>query len=61
LIKSMMANVHAAIQHVKAAAEQLPRLDRWRALGAYSASASSVRSACQPHRRCSRHPGNCCL
>jgi hypothetical protein len=28
LIKSMIANVHAAIQHVKAAAEQLPRLDR---------------------------------
>jgi hypothetical protein len=32
LIKSMIANVHAAIQHVKAAAEQLPKLDRWRAL-----------------------------
>ena len=35
LIKSMIANVHAAIQHVKAAAEQLPKLDRWRALLAY--------------------------
>jgi len=35
LIKSMIANVHAAIRHVKAAAEQLPRLDRWRALLAY--------------------------
>jgi hypothetical protein len=32
LIKSMIANVHAAIQHVKAAAEQLPRLDRWKTL-----------------------------
>jgi hypothetical protein len=32
LIKSMIANVHAAIQHVKAAAEQLPRLDRWKIL-----------------------------
>ena len=32
LIKSMIANVHAAIQHVKAAAEQLPKLDRWRTL-----------------------------
>ena len=31
-IKSMIANVHAAIQHVKAAAEQLPKLDRWRTL-----------------------------
>ena len=31
----MIANVHAAIQHVKAAAEQLPGLDRWRALLAY--------------------------
>lgn len=35
LIKSMIANVQAAIQHVKAAAEQLPKLDRWRALLAY--------------------------
>ena len=35
LIKSMIANVHAAIQHVQAAAEQLPKLDRWRALLAY--------------------------
>jgi hypothetical protein len=35
LIKSMIANVHAAIQHVKAAAEQLPKLDRWRVLLAY--------------------------
>jgi hypothetical protein len=32
LIKTMIANVHAAIRHVKAAAEQLPRLDRWRTL-----------------------------
>jgi hypothetical protein len=35
LIKSMIANVHAAIQHVKAAAEQLPKIDRWRTLLAY--------------------------
>jgi len=35
LIKSMIANVQAAIRHVKNAAEQLPRLDRWRALVAY--------------------------
>jgi hypothetical protein len=35
LIKSMIANVHAAIQHVKAAAEQLPRIDRWATLLAY--------------------------
>ncbi|MDE2394121.1 MAG: IS1380 family transposase [Burkholderiales bacterium] len=35
LIKSMIANVHAAIQHVKAVAEQLPKVDRWRALLAY--------------------------
>jgi hypothetical protein len=32
LIKSMVANVHAAIRHVKAAAEQLARHDRWRVL-----------------------------
>lgn len=35
LIKSMIANVHAAIQHVRRAAEQLPTIDRWRALLAY--------------------------
>jgi hypothetical protein len=35
LIKSMIANVHAAIRHVKAAAEQLPKLDRWATLLAY--------------------------
>lgn len=35
LIKRMIANVQAAIRHVKAAAEQLPKLDRWQALLAY--------------------------
>jgi len=35
LIKSMIANVHAAIRHVRAAAEQLPELDRWKALLEY--------------------------
>jgi hypothetical protein len=32
LIKFMAANVQAAIQHVKAAAEQLPKLGRWATL-----------------------------
>jgi Transposase DDE domain group 1 len=32
LIKSMIANVHAAIRHVRSAAEQLPGLDRWSTL-----------------------------
>ena len=35
LIKSMIANVHAAIRHVRAAAEQLPGLDRWKVLLEY--------------------------
>ena len=35
LIKSMIANVRAAIAHVKATAEQLPGPQRWRALLAY--------------------------
>jgi hypothetical protein len=35
LIKSMIANVQAAIRHVRAAAEQLPKIDRWRELLAY--------------------------
>lgn len=34
LIKSMIANVDAAIQHVKAAAQQLPKIDRWQVLPA---------------------------
>ncbi len=32
LIKSMIANVHEAISYIRRAAEQLPKLDRWRAL-----------------------------
>ena len=35
LIKSMIANVHAAISYVRRAAEQLPKLDHWRALVGY--------------------------
>jgi len=35
LIKSMIANVHAAIAHVRRAAEQLPGIDRWAELLAY--------------------------
>lgn len=35
LIKSMIANVHAAIKHVRQAAEQLPKIDRWATLLAY--------------------------
>ena len=35
LIKSMIANVRAAISHVRRAAEQLPKLDRWAALLVY--------------------------
>ena len=35
LIKSTIANVHAALSHARRAAKQLPKLDRWRALVAY--------------------------
>ena len=35
LIKSKIANVHAATSHARRAAKQLPKLDRWRALVAY--------------------------
>jgi hypothetical protein len=35
LIKSMIANVHAAIQHVRKTAEQLPKIDRWATLLGY--------------------------
>ena len=32
LIKSMITNIHAALQHVRRAAEQLPKLDCWAVL-----------------------------
>ena len=35
LIKSMIANVHAAIGHARRAAEQLPSIDRWATLLGY--------------------------
>jgi len=35
LIKSMIANVHAAIRFVRNAAEQLPNLDRWATMLSY--------------------------
>jgi len=35
LIKSMIANVHAAIRHVRSAAEQLPTVDRWATMLGY--------------------------
>jgi hypothetical protein len=35
LIKSMIANVHAAIRYVRSAAEQLPKIDRWATLLGY--------------------------
>ena len=35
LIKSMVANVQAAISHVRRAAEQLPKINRWATLLAY--------------------------
>ena len=35
LIKTMIANVQAAIRHVRRAAEQLPKLDRWATLLGY--------------------------
>src|SRR5712691_1571053 len=35
LIKSMVANVQAAISHVRRAAQQLPKIDRWATLLAY--------------------------
>ena len=35
LIKSMIANVHAAIRYVRTAAEQLPKIDRWATMLSY--------------------------
>jgi hypothetical protein len=35
LIKSMIANVHAAVRHVRGVAEQFPKVDRWATLLAY--------------------------
>ena len=35
IIKSMIANIHGAIRHVRRAAEQLPEIDRWATLLGY--------------------------
>lgn len=35
LIKTMIANIQAAIAHVRRAAQQLPKIDRWRVLLGY--------------------------
>ena len=35
LLKSLIANIHAALQHVKAAAEQIKTTDRWAVLLRY--------------------------
>ena len=35
LLKSLIANIHAALQHVKAAAEQIKTKDRWALLLRY--------------------------
>jgi hypothetical protein len=35
LLKSLIANIHAALQHVKAAAEQFKSVDRWATLLRY--------------------------
>jgi hypothetical protein len=35
LIKTMIANAQLAIDYVKRAAEQLPKIDRWRVLLGY--------------------------
>jgi hypothetical protein len=48
LIKSMIANVQAAVRHVRRAAEQLPSLDRWRALLAYICSKIVSHNPLQP-------------
>ncbi|TCU88888.1 hypothetical protein, partial [Roseateles saccharophilus] len=34
-IKALIVNIRAALQHVKAIAEQLPRVDRWATLVRY--------------------------
>lgn len=31
-IKALVANIHAALEHVKTIAEQLPKVDRWATL-----------------------------
>jgi hypothetical protein len=61
LIKSMIANVHAAIQHVRAAAQQLPKLDRWRALLAYICQRIVGQIGLPVPPPTLSAPGNCCF
>jgi len=60
LIKSMIANVHAAIRFRQNAAEQLPKLDRWATmLELHLASESSVKRPSRSRPRHSPGRGNC--
>ena len=59
LIKSMIANVDAAISYVRRAAEQLPRLDRWRALVGCICQRIVGQVALPTRLRRSPRPGSC--
>ena len=59
LIKSMIANVRAAIGHIKEAAEQLPKIDRWATLLAYICQRIVGNNPCRPRPQRLNGRGNC--
>jgi hypothetical protein len=62
VLKRLIANIGAALQHVKAAAEQFKDLDRWGCLLRYISDRSGHRTRHRAHqgrRRGCRRRGNC--
>lgn len=59
ILKRLIANIGAALQHVKAAAEQCKDLDRWACLLRSSATASPPASDRPSRRQGCRGLGNC--
>ncbi len=59
VLKRLIVNIRAALQHVKAAAEQFEGLDRWEACCATSATGSHPSSGRQGTRRGCQQRGDC--
>lgn len=56
-IKTLVANIHAVLQHVKATAEQTPKVDRWAALERYICQRIVSATAANPALKHSEAPG----
>jgi len=59
LIKTMIANVQAAIAYVKRSAQQLPKIDRWRVLPGYICEGITRHRIAFPIKSTRGRVGNC--